>query len=484
MYIPLIVAGVLIGLCLVFRKKDREFIGRLKKKEHPLKPVYPLASVMFTFICRLGGRDLFGSEEEFSRLYPGAKPAEILKENAYKALAYVIVIVFGTCVITALYLCTGKSPIEDGNRLLRGETGSGETEYRLTVTDGEKEREVTVSVSEQRLPEEDIDAYFDRLFALLEKAVLAENASPDEITGDVNLVKKIPGTDVTVRWEDIDFNYIYSDGRVRRDELKESVITSLTAELTYFDEVRLCTFSLRILPEEEDEEKVYLDMLQGILKDEDEASGGDRYFTLPSQVGDKEISWSAGRRNNAGTLVILGIVAALAVIPGLLAELKQKSRRRTEQMLKDYPDIVSKLVMLLTAGMTCRGAWTKICSDYAAGSSGKGREEGYAYQEMLRALNEMNLGASEAGVYEKFGIRCGVIQYQRLGTLLSKNLRRGSSDLTGMLELEAKEAFGERIENVRQRAEETGTRLLFPMLGMMCIVMAIVVVPAWMGMAV
>ena len=82
-------------------------------------------------------------------------------------------------------------------------------------------------------------------------------------------------------------------------------------------------------------------------------------------------------------------------------------------------------------------------------------------------------------MYESFGTRCNLLAYQRFGTMLSRNLKRGSANIIDMLELESRDCIAERRENVRRKGEETGTKLLLPMFGMLILVIAIVVVPAF-----
>ena len=63
--------------------------------------------------------------------------------------------------------------------------------------------------------------------------------------------------------------------------------------------------------------------------------------------------------------------------------------------------------------------------------------------------------------------------------VVPRNIKRGSSGIIEILESESKESFAERRENVRKKGEETGTKLLLPMFGMLILVIAIVVVPAF-----
>lgn len=148
-------------------------------------------------------------------------------------------------------------------------------------------------------------------------------------------------------------------------------------------------------------------------------------------------------------------------------------------MVLDYPEIVSKLTLLLGAGMTVRKAWRKIAEDYGdKNARGKAR---FAYEEMLYTSREMDSGVAEAESYEKFGRRCNVQEYLRLGALLSQNLRKGTKGLNDLLKLEALQAFEERKARAKRRGEEAGTKLLLPMFLMLAEVLIIVVVPAFLS---
>jgi hypothetical protein len=62
--------------------------------------------------------------------------------------------------------------------------------------------------------------------------------------------------------------------------------------------------------------------------------------------------------------------------------------------------------------------------------------------------------------------------------LLISNLQKGNRGLCEQLEQEAETAFGERRLLAKRLGEEAGTKLLFPMMLMLGIVVVIVVFPA------
>ena len=150
-------------------------------------------------------------------------------------------------------------------------------------------------------------------------------------------------------------------------------------------------------------------------------------------------------------------------------------------MLLDYPNIVNKLVLFLNAGMSMRGAITKIALDYRD-SLKKGNETRWGFEEILAVYNEMNLGISEYDAYRNMGRRCSVSKYKTLSTLLLQNLMRGSRELIDILEREASDAFEERKKKARILGEEAGTKLLFPMIIMLGLILMILIIPAFISM--
>ena len=175
------------------------------------------------------------------------------------------------------------------------------------------------------------------------------------------------------------------------------------------------------------------------------------------------------------------MVSAVVILGLLFALDKQNAAKekqaRKHQMSLDYPEIISKLTLLLGAGMTVRRAWRKIVSDYEVRAERQGTRA--VYEEMKYTCRQMDGGVPEAESYEKFGRRCGTQEYMRLGALLSQNLRKGTKGLNNLLQMEAIQSFEERKARAKRLGEEAGTKLLLPMFMMLAEVLIIVVVPAF-----
>lgn len=143
---------------------------------------------------------------------------------------------------------------------------------------------------------------------------------------------------------------------------------------------------------------------------------------------------------------------------------------------QDYPEFVSRLVLLVGIGLPVRRAVYRIAEDY-----GKKKEEGLfrpAYEELIVACREMENGCTEQQAYEQFGKRCGLPRYRKCAALLAQNVRKGSEGLLKALQEEAEDVFEERKREARRKGEEAGTKLLLPMMMMLFVVMILIMVPA------
>ena len=128
--------------------------------------------------------------------------------------------------------------------------------------------------------------------------------------------------------------------------------------------------------------------------------------------------------------------------------------------------------------MSVKQAWNKISAQYCDKMQKKQQNLHPGYEEMVKTNREICDGLSERAAYQKFAERTGIPMYQRFVRLLLQNLSKGSAGLYALLEQETENAYIQRRNFAKKRGEEAGTKMLFPMVLMLAIVMAIVLVPA------
>lgn len=181
---------------------------------------------------------------------------------------------------------------------------------------------------------------------------------------------------------------------------------------------------------------------------------------------------------NRGILLGMAVVTCVAVFFLQDKDLEQKNEDRKKEMRKEYPGIVNRMSLYMEAGMTIRGAFLRIGREYGTGK----RRDNPIATELAIACNELQAGVSEALVYEAFGRRTGMQEYTRFCTILSQSLKKGSVEICTRLRQEGERATEAGLQFQKKRGEEAETKLLFPMVIMMGIVMLLVMVPAFSGM--
>ena len=230
--------------------------------------------------------------------------------------------------------------------------------------------------------------------------------------------------------------------------------------------------------EKETEEDRYRKELLEMVEQYNQDRQDPDYYYLPSQWNGKALEWSMPEDHSGAFLASISFFAAFVVLMKKTRENQEKEAKRTEQLLMDYPSVVMKFALLIQAGMTARKAFQKMAADYRARTPDAGR---FAYEAIAAACYEMDSGIAEMEAYRRFGERCGQMKYKTFSTLLIQNLQKGTRRMADILEKEALEAWDERKRKARILGETAATKLLFPMLLMLAVVMAVIMIPAFLS---
>ncbi len=412
----------------------------------------------------------------YKKLYVNEQPGTKRMENDCKCGTAILAILAGLGVALLLAMRLGAFSEMKLHELQRPESGIGIT--RLKAKYEGQEYELSVSVSERRLSAEEIRKSLEHAEDDLLKAMLGNNKSADEITEALVFPATVPGTSIGVTWNTSDYRIVDYTGAIFPEECeKNGNIVVITATLLLGEEDRWFQYPVRVLPKSGSEIGQAESVLQKTLYDCEEKQAYEPSVTLPKTIGEETVEFYRERRLSPEIFAVYAGLLLIVVFVLLILRMKQDSKERERQLLRDYPDLVSKLSLLLEAGMTPRFAWKRIVTDYLSH-----RKDGirYAYEEMLHTENHLNSGISEETAYEEFGKRCGNIRYLRFSSMLVQNLKMGSSGIFPILRREAAEAFCDRKEQAKQKGEEAGTKLLVPMAGILVIILAMILIPAFM----
>lgn len=481
-------------MCLLFlsRNFNKDFITSLNKKEEPLYFLYPLIAYCSQWI-KSSKNNKAQSERKriFQELYIGNAPKmQII--HFYRKVSLAIVIC-GMCILFAVVLELPKgsqSNLVQDNQLPRPAAGEGGNSVWLEFfIENGYEGNLEFQINEKKLEGKEVEFLFEEVKEYIDRKILGDNKSTSEVTSNLNLMTSIPHSSATIKWSVSDPRYINSQGTINNEEITgDGVLVQIEAEITYYEHQIIYSQYINILPKIYSEEEQLHQSLKEALMELDKSTRTEDMLPLPDKVGDHTLSWKSSEKSTGIQLIFLGGLASILVIVGMESSLRNKRKLRNLQMLIDYPDLVCKFTLLLNAGMTIRGAFERIALDYKRkrereiNNLKKGEKEPrYAYEELLIAIRELEIGRPEAMVYDSFGQRCSLLCYLRFSTIIVQNMKKGTKGIVQMLEIEAVDAFSERKECAKRLGEEAGTKLLGPMVGMLFIVLLIVLVPAFIN---
>lgn len=394
-----------------------------------------------------------------------------------------MVFLAASAVSVLVFLADNKKELsknENGETVVnRNEHGNGSREEEYQVKIGELEEKFTVEIAEQKYTSEQLQEVFVEAKEEIEKLILGENKSLEEVRSDLNLITELPGTGIDIMWNVSDYSVITSSGVLKSENLtEEGTQVELTAVLTYGEEKCEYQYSanIRSIPMSEDE--LLLEKLDKEIARLDAETGTDTQLVLPDNIDGESVDWTYLTDFRAVGIWLLGIAMSLLVYASEEQKKKDDVQKREKMLAYAYPQLISKFTLYIKAGMTPKNAWFRIAQEYERKKEQTGEQ--VAYEEMVFTMQEIKSGASERECYEKFGERCGLPVYRKFASLLSQNLTKGTKGMTDLLTQEAQTAFEERKSIAKILGEEAGTKMLLPMFLMLAVVLIMIIIPAFL----
>ncbi len=419
-----------------------------------------------------------GVKRRFYQLHRGNQEEREAAMTAYYLQSIKMTLwggVFWLVLAGVVFLCSFLGR-EQGIPVLRGDYGEEAKEISIAYLDESQSRkEVSLEVPAVSYREEEVEEAFDRAFSYAEERFLGNNSDLDCIREDLDLVDRIPGSGIEIRWEIPPDACIDGDGHVVNENLERPYKTQISMVLSYGELEQWRTYELEILPavlsEEASEEKA----LEGELADYLAKQPYDRQITIPSDFGGVKLLGTAGRMGGGGILLPAGLVL-LCLLVRRHSGLSEQRKKQQEAYLCAYPGFVEKLCLYLNAGTTVRGALARVTAEYER----HGKQEEQLYAQLKILMNELSVGVHAEDAYMNFAKRIGVLPYMRCMSFLNQETRHGGGEVAKQLAQEATAAFEQRKERAIRKGEEAETKLLLPMILLMIASVLLVMVPAFL----
>lgn len=166
-------------------------------------------------------------------------------------------------------------------------------------------------------------------------------------------------------------------------------------------------------------------------------------------------------------ILFFGFLAASGVYIYFERTITEVISRRKESVERDLPEVLSKLSLLISAGMIISEAWEKTAE---SGS-------GILYKEMIRAAHKIDNGTSQFDAYLSVTEECNVTEVNRFVSALVQNLSKGSKEIGEFLKQASVESWSERKHRVKSRGEEASVKMLIPIVLMFLGIFIMIIVP-------
>lgn len=415
-----------------------------------------------------------GKLRDAMELYPGKTRVEVRdivwKEVKVKLLLGCMALVF----FLVLALVSAKDEPEKSG-ILRPSPGKAAVKEEVLMEVADEWRTLTLEVGALEYEEAQIEVLHREAERYLETVVMGKNESPDVVKENLFFPKALPDGSGELFWSTDAPWLITSKGEVRNEELTEAEKVSITAKIFYGSEHRFFTKTVTVYPKEYIGEAQVLRKVQLELRQQEQASRTKESFVLPQTVFGYPVKLAERQNGIPAFLLLLSVTVPLLLYYGYFGEVDKKRKMRKEQAESGYLGFITKLSLMMAAGVSVRQAFYRLAEEY---------ENNYGAKHMLTAelrvtKQELDNGHSEQEAYEAFGRRVSVLAYRRLASLLTQNVSKGVQGMRSLLLLEAKEVMAQERAGIKVRGEQAGTRLLFPMMGLLFLVFAILLVPAF-----
>lgn len=394
-------------------------------------------------------------------------------------LAFVLLLALGF-----LLDMTEEGILGRGNRIKRGDPGTGDQEVRLKLSAGDRDRQVLedydyeLTLQEKKPDEKEKAALMERAKKEIDSSFCQKGQKLSHVTGRVDLRESYADGLVDASWSFSPGGLVDEKGMILEEHLKEKgILVGAYVQLSCFEAEEVYEFSFKVFPVKKPRDKQLVSDVNHVIA-ERQTEAGEDYLELPKEMNGVQLNWSEIKPHYFLKFLFLDVLLGVSLVISGRERARIARKKHMQQMQLDYPEIVSKLLILCGAGMSVKQAWHKISTSYIDKRQKITSGERAAYEEMVRTDREMADGVSERIAFRQFGERVPLACYHRLGRLLTESIQKGARGMDEQMRREAEDAFEARKQLARKLGEEAGTKMMLPMMLMLVIVIAIVMVPA------
>lgn len=391
---------------------------------------------------------------------------------------YLAVSLFGL-LLTGVFLLTvdrAQLPGEIIRPQFEKEAYSLPLEVKLDVEGESFYEKINLSVKARMPEEKEKEERILRLAKELPERIKGNNASLNHVTEPLMLFTKDENTGAMMRWFSEKPERIKETGAVDLIGISEPEEVTLKAEIRLNDLVREVYIKI-ILFQAEEKQVIKSSISQRIRETVSalERDLGEPSIRLPT-IMDNGIAaeWTLRRDGiSAAAIPVMCLVLCLFLFQRRYCYVEKEMRDRKEAIKREFPELVSQVVLLLNAGMVVSAALFEIADTAEKG----GRNSSPLFYEISRMAERVrSSNASFTKELMVFSQTSGIRELVRFSSIVADNVDKGSS-LAEKLQREGELLRDQQKKMAEERGRLAETKLSFPLMLLLLIVILIAVSP-------
>ena len=406
---------------------------------------------------------------------------EVRGKNAEQFMLIIIAIVLSIVFIIS-NIFTDKSIGDIKRDRYGGDTKVIESDITAQFNDETVKKRVQVKIRPEGANTTEIAKRMEDLKFNLPDMIMGENESLDAVTNDLNLIKRDNESGIEISWKSSNESLIDSDGKLNLIDAEKGDFVMLTAYLRLGQASD--DFNMQITLDEPNfskntSEKIELS-LEKLIESISKEQAGEK-VTLPKSTGSGiKLSWATPDNTIYYFIPFFIILLGYYLYKKRYAGIDKKIKDDRESVGRDFPDFLSKLLLLLNAGMVISSALAKIADDYEMRKR-KG-EERYFYEELCEMQSRIrNSNTTLSAEFSELALKTGRREVMRFSAILLDNIDKGSA-LAEKLAQESEMLWTMRKKTAEEKGRLAETKLTFPMVLQLLVIILITIAPTSLGM--
>lgn len=201
-----------------------------------------------------------------------------------------------------------------------------------------------------------------------------------------------------------------------------------------------------------------------------------RRVLLPAKLKSGEsLSWEQEASRNTVPIMAVCILVMAALYKSRFRELEKKKQQERESVIRQLPEFVNRLVLLLNAGLVLSAAFERSVEESMSLSDMK---KDYFYGRLHEIY--IHVKTSNGSMHKElreFAKNSGIKELIRVANIISDNVSKGTG-LTEKLQAESEILWMNRKKNCEERGRLAETKLTLPLVIFLLVLIVITIAPA------